>query len=242
VPVPEPVAVLVVQHEPACPPAHLGHWLADAGCRLDVRRPYAGDELPGLDGYAGLLVLGGSMGANDDADHAWLAPVKQLVRDAAFDDVPTLGVCLGHQLVATALGGMVRRNPLGQQVGLADVGWLAEAREDELFAGLATPRRAVFWNHDLVVELPADAVVLAETERGEPQAVRFATTVWGVQFHPEADEKVVAAWAEGDRDEHEAAGIDPAKVLAGIAEARPELDRAWQPLADRFAAIVRSGS
>jgi GMP synthase (glutamine-hydrolysing) len=232
---PRPV-VLVVEHEAACPPAHLGSWLERAGCRLELCRPYAGDALPSsLAGYDGLLVLGGSMGAYDVAQHPWLGPLRDLVLGAR---VPVLGICLGHQLVAVAHGGEVRPNPRGQQLGLLDVGWTPEAAGDPLTGGLATARRGLQWNHDLVTKLPSDAVLLAATAAGEPQVVRFAPTTWGVQLHPEADEKVAAVWAEGDRDEHRARGIDQAKLLRELAEARAELDRVWSPLGERFAALV----
>src|SRR5680860_518681 len=99
------IRVLVVQHEDDCPPAWIGEWLVEAGCTLDVRRPYAGDDLPAeLGEHDALLVLGGAMGANDDAAHAWLAPTRELVRKAVRRALPTLGICLGQQLVAVALG------------------------------------------------------------------------------------------------------------------------------------------
>jgi len=230
--------VLVVQHEDDCPPALIGTWLVEAGCRLDVRRPYAGEELPGLAAYDGLLVLGGPMGADDDATHAWLGPTKALIRTAAGTGLPTLGICLGHQLIASALGGLVTRNPLGQQLGLLDVGWTDAAREDELLGPLATPRRGVQWNDDVVARLPDGARLLAATARGEVQAVRYATHSWGVQLHPEVDAAVLRPWAASDQGSHEAAGIDQEALLAEIDAARPELDAAWRPLAVSFAAQV----
>lgn len=231
------MSVLVVEHDAHCPPALLGEWLVGAGCTLDVRRPYAGDALPGLDGHDALVVLGGPMDAGDD-HCAWLEPTQQLVRDAVPRRVPTLGVCLGHQLCALAFGGSVGRNPQGQQVGLLDVRWTAAAAADGLVTGLDTPRRGVHWNDDVVTALPPAAVPLAVTPEGEVQAARFAPTVWGVQWHPEVDVTVIRRWAEEDAARHLESGIDQAGVLADIDAARDELERAWRPLATAFAGLV----
>lgn len=231
--------VLVVEHEALCPPAWLGEWLEELGVALDVRRPYAGEPLPaGLDGHNGLLVLGGSMGADDDADHPWLVAVKALVREAAATEVPTLGICLGHQLCAVALGGRVEANPYGQQVGVLDVGWSTEASTDPLLGDLPRPARALQWNGDVVTALPAGAVVLAATAAQEVQAARFAPTVWGVQWHPEAGEAVVTAWAEVERDAAAGRGLDLDARIADVAAASGELRATWVRLAQAFAAMV----
>jgi GMP synthase (glutamine-hydrolysing) len=222
--------ILVVQHEEQCPPAWVGMWLAEAGCALDVRRPDLGESLPeDLSGHDGLLVLGGHMGANDDAEFPWLGGVKALVREAAVGGVPTLGICLGHQLVAVALGGSVTVNPLGQQLGVLEIGW-----SDKLLG--ERPRRGIQWNNDIVDRLPDGAVALARTERGELQAARFAGSVWGVQLHPEADVAVVTPWADADRATQGDALIDAA--LAEVATAVPEMHQEWEPVARRFAQAV----
>jgi GMP synthase (glutamine-hydrolysing) len=231
--------VLVVEHDAECPPALMGLWLEEAGCALDVRRPYSGDDLPGLAAYDGLMILGGPMGADDDAKHTWLGPVKELVREARGNGLPTLGICLGHQLIAVALGGAVDRNPLGQQVGLLGVGWTDAARQDDLMGPLASPRRGVQWNDDIVSALPGDATLLAETAYGEVQAARYAPAMWGVQLHPEVDAAVLRPWADEDRGSHETRGIDTDALLSEIDAARAELDTAWRPLAEGFASRVR---
>jgi GMP synthase (glutamine-hydrolysing) len=229
--------VLVVQHQEDCPPAWIGQWLEEAGCALDVRHPYRGEDLPDdLTGHGGLLVLGGSMNAHEDDDHAWFAPTKALVRDAVERRTPTLGICLGHQLVAVALGGESRPNPLGQQLGLLGLGWTDAAGQDALFNGVPG-EYGVFWNDDVVVSAPEGTVVLARTPAGELQAARFAPTVWGVQLHPEVDEEVLRVWAEEDRDRQSEGVVDD--VLARVAQHRAELASGWRPLADGFAVQVR---
>ncbi len=231
--------ILVVEHETGCSPARLGDWLRAAGAELEVCRPYAGDDLPDLSSYDGLLVLGGSMSANDDSV-AWLAPLRALVREAADSGTPTWGVCLGHQVIARALGGTVEVNPRGQQVGVLPVGW-AGAGDDPLFGG-ARPGLAIHWNHDLVTAVPDGATVLAATADGEVQVVRFAPTVWGTQMHPEVTELICAEWLEEDRDEHLARGIDPQRLLGAIAAADDDLAAGWEPVARRFAALARGSA
>jgi GMP synthase (glutamine-hydrolysing) len=258
--------ILVVEHEDSCPPALFGDWLAEAGCVLQVCRPYAGDALPALASYDGVLVLGGEMGANDDATHRWLAPLKAGIRDAVETGTPLLGICLGHQLVAAALGGVVERNPLGQTVGLQPVGWTEEAAGDDWVGGHRGGERAIHWNNDVVVSLPDGAVVLARSHRGgerasttapsgrdtttslfqwiarspggEVQIARFGSRAWGIQAHPEAHVGIIRRWLETDREDEVARDVDEEAVLAAIEAAGPELVAHWQPLAARFARLV----
>jgi GMP synthase (glutamine-hydrolysing) len=232
--------ILVVEHEAQCPPAWMGDWLVDAGHELDVRRPYLGEVLPGdLTGHRSMVVLGASMDAYADARHPWLTAVKALVRSAVRDVTPTLGVCLGHQLVTVALGGEVHPNPHGQQIGVARVGWLPEAREDPLFGPLTGARVAVQWNNDVVREPPAGSVVLARTEREEVQAIRFGPAMWGVQWHPEAGDEIIKQWAESDRDAARERGVDIEEYVEQVAAAREQLQSSWRPLATGFGALAR---
>ncbi len=232
--------ILVVEHEAQCPPGWMGEWFAEAGCAVDVRRPYAGDALPErLDGHRGMLVLGGSMDAYSEDAFPWLAVVKRLVRDAAEEHVPVLGICLGHQLAAVALGGAVRRNPRGQQIGVLEVGWAPAAASDPLFAAVSSARVAVQWNNDVVTIPPTATQVLARAGTGELQAARFAPTVWGVQCHPEAGAEIVGEWAAQDRDSARERGVDVDEYVARVAAATDELRYSWKPLATAFAALDR---
>lgn len=239
-------SVLVVQHQDDCPPAMVGDWLIEAGCSLDVRRPYAGDELPDdLSEHSGLLVLGGEMGAHDDETFPWLTDVKRLVLSAAGDGTAVLGVCLGHQLLAVAFGGDVVPNPLGQQIGVLGVGWTKAAHHDRLFGSLAAlgpDVPAVQWNNDVVSRLPDEAVDLAHTPRDELQAARFAPAVWGVQWHPEAGEEIIRPWADHDRDDAVERGVDVDRYLGDVIAARDHLRATWRLLAQRFAEICRDAA
>ena len=165
--------VLVIQHTPVCPPGRVGDWLTESGCALEVIHPYAGESQPAdLSGYAGLVVLGGEMGAYDDEIAPWLPATRALLAEAVAQGVPTLAICLGHQLLAVATGGRVARSAAGQQGGTLPVGLLPRAAADPLFAAVPAGAVATHWNNDLVVELPPGAVELARTPAGV-QALRL---------------------------------------------------------------------
>jgi GMP synthase (glutamine-hydrolysing) len=232
--------IAVVQHEADCPPALFGEWLTDAGAELDICHAYAGEDLPDPATYEALVVLVGAMGANDDADSPWLAPVRTRIRTHAADGVPVLGICLGHQLAAVALGGVVETNSRGQTFGLRTLGWTPDAHLDPLMSTVATPRRGVHWHDDVVTDVPEGTVVLARAEGVEVQAARFAPTVWGVQHHPEVEAGLIRPWAVADRELHRAQGLDTEAVLAEIDDARDELEAAWRPLAARFVELTRA--
>lgn len=236
-------ALAVVEHAAKCPPARLDEWWAATPATTTVHRPYLGDPLPERGTYDGIVVLGGPMGATDEAEHWWLAPLKQLLREDVAAGVPVLGVCLGHQVLADALGGTVQVNPRGQAVGLTGIGWTDRAGDDPVLGACVVPgARAVQWNDDVVSELPAGAVALARTPAGDLQAARFAARAWGVQFHPEADRALVELWAVSDAERHRARGIDQGEVLAAIDAAHAELGRTWRPLAQGFVEQVAAAA
>jgi GMP synthase (glutamine-hydrolysing) len=239
--VPDTSALLVVQHQDDCPPARFADWLGEAGVRLDVRRPDRGDALPGdLAGHAGLVVLGGTMGAHDDAEHPWLPLTKALLRHAVAVEAPTLGICLGHQLAAVALGGTSAPNAGGQTAGVRRIGWLDDdATGDPLFAPLAeTDARVVHWNSDVVAELPDGVAVLARTDDEAPQVLRFGPRSWGVQFHPEVDHAGLVAWAEQDRAKPADARVDLDEALQEAKEWEAGLFDTGRLLARTFADVV----
>lgn len=227
-----PPHVLVIEHTDSCPPGLVGQWFAEAGLRLDRVRGHRGDVLPDdLSGHDALLVMGGEMGADDDADHAWLTPTKALLRTAVATGVPTLGVCLGHQLLAVACGGGIEKLPSGPQVGLFPVGRTAAGRRDALFGDLPDGARAVHWNGDIVTTPPADAEVLAASAVGI-QALRVGDRAWGVQFHPEVVAADVGPWGRNDI----AAGrLDADRFAAAVAE----IESAEAELVDHLGALIR---
>ncbi|HSF98709.1 MAG TPA: type 1 glutamine amidotransferase [Ornithinibacter sp.] len=228
--------LLVIQHERDAPAAWLGQWWQDLGLGLDVVRGDLGQPVPGrVTDHDGLVVLGGAMGACDDAVAPWLAPTRGLIADAVARGIPTLGVCLGHQLASVALGGSIGRNPSGRTVGLVPVRLTDAGSTDPLLGGLGG-QPAVHYNDDVVLEPPVGSTVLATLPGGRVQALRFGPAAWGVQFHPETSPEVFGAWLRWDSPD----GLtsDQQVVLDTVTAAHDALRAAWQPLAQRFASLV----
>jgi GMP synthase (glutamine-hydrolysing) len=228
--------VLVIQHEDDCPPAWLGDWLVAAGLTLDVRLGHRGDAIPSdLDGSDALIVLGGEMGASDDDANPWLPATRDLIAAVVPSGAPFLGVCLGHQLAAVALGGEVVVNPVGQALGLTPFGPTAVGATDDLLSAVRLGAAAVQWNRDIVSRLPEGATPLATSPDGTVQAIRFGPMAWGIQFHPEVSPAIFESWVYGSR---EAPTPEALAALAQIYGAEDQLRSDWQPLADRFADVV----
>jgi GMP synthase (glutamine-hydrolysing) len=230
--------LLVIQHEDECPPAWFGEWLTDAGLELHVVQAHRGDQVPArLGSHVALMVLGGEMGANDDAAHDWLAPTRALIATVVDAGQPFLGICLGHQLATVALGGEVTRNPHGPAEGLTAVVLTPAGRDDPLLAD-SEGRRSVQWNGDIAARLPDGAVSLATAPDGTVQAARFRDRAWGVQFHPEASPAVFRSWTV-DKPSDRPVRDHVVAAAAAIDAAEAELRAAWEPLARRFAELVR---
>jgi GMP synthase (glutamine-hydrolysing) len=231
--------VLVVQHEAGAPAAWLGEALEELGVTLAVVRPYAGDQLPAdLDGYDGLVVLGGAVDSWDDEAAPWLPGTRELVRRAEAVGVTVLGICLGHQIAVAALGGEVGRNPSGTTVAVVPLGWLGDAADDPMLRTVTGARHAVHWNNDVATTLPAGAVVLATSQDGAVQAARLGEHVWGVQFHPEAGPSVLEAWIEEEGHDFRERGIDLDTLLTEARRHEPELRAECRRLAEAFARLA----
>ncbi|MBB5791577.1 type 1 glutamine amidotransferase [Jiangella mangrovi] len=224
--------IQVIEHEAGCPLDRLGGWLTATGAELRIIRPYDGDTVPSRPD-SGLIVLGGQMSAYDDDVAPWLPAVRSLLRVAAEDATPTLGICLGAQLLAVACGGRVDVGAApGRESGVVDVRWLPAAGDDPLVGGLPDPFPGPSMHADAVAELPPGAVWLGSSAMYPHQAFRVGAAAWGVQFHPEVSEPTFAGWAAEHPD------VDSTAVVGELVARDAEVAAAGQQLATRFAAIV----
>jgi GMP synthase-like glutamine amidotransferase len=182
---------LVIQHVAPESVFTIGDALLASGVQLDTRRTFAGDEIPGdVSSFAGVVVLGGPMSATSDAGFSSRRAEIELLADAIRLGIPTLGVCLGAQLLASAAGAAVVAGGSGPEIGWAPVQLLAASRTDLLFAGLPEQLTVLHWHGD-TFELPVGSVRLATNATYRNQAFRVGELAWGLQFHIEVTAEAV---------------------------------------------------
>jgi len=189
--------LLIIQNDPEVPPGTIAENLEAIGIVYAVHHPYNGDPLPDPRDMSALIVLGGAMGANDDARHPFLCELKGFIRKVVAAGIPYFGICLGGQLLAAALGARVASNRW-EELGSLPVELVPTGQGDFLFEGI--PRKFITfqWHHDSF-DIPDGGVLLASSPLCGHQAFRYGTTAWGVQFHPEVTEQIIRDWCAWDR-------------------------------------------
>ncbi len=226
---------LVVENDPTDDVRRLGGWLTEVGLELEVVRPYAGDELPEvLDGYEAFIVLGGEQSAYPGEDGSpgapWFPRLESLLRKAVRYRVPTLGICLGGQLLAQATGGRVEPSRAGLEIGAKLVAKRDAAADDVLFGAVPFAPDVVQYHRDEITELPAGAVLMAASPRYPHQAFRVGDLAWGTQFHVETDTAMFADWVAEREDAEE--------LIAAVDAVQADVEEVWRPFAHRFADVA----
>ena len=183
----------VVQHVEFERPGLIGEVAAERGVALDVYRMDLDHPLPSAEQLAGLVVMGGPMGALDDADHPHLAGERALHGAAGARGRPVLGASLGAQLLAAALGASISRGDV-PEIGLGHVTLTADGRHDPVLGGAGPQPPVLHWHGDTFT-LPAGATHLASTPAYANQAFRVGRRAYGLQFHVEIDAALLDGFA-----------------------------------------------
>jgi GMP synthase-like glutamine amidotransferase len=228
------VRILVLEHDPSDPPLRFGEWLAEAGAVLTICRPHAGDAISqDLTGFDALISMGGEMGARDDEIAPWLPATRRLLSAAVAAQTPTLGVCLGGQLLAAATGGAVRKGEEGPEIGAYLTAKRDAAMSDPLFADLPMTPDVMQYHYDVVSTLPPGAVLLLSSMGYPHQAWRQGPAAWGLQFHLETSAADVREWARTE-------GRPPTGRLGpALDDAQDAMGEVWRDFAHRFVAFTR---
>jgi GMP synthase-like glutamine amidotransferase len=186
---------LVFQHIAIEHPGIFRDFFAADGIAWDAVELDAGEAIPPLDGYDALWVMGGPMDVWEQDQHPWLAAEQQAIREAVGRGLPYMGVCLGHQLLAAALGGKVGKAARAE-VGILDVELTEAGGRDPLFAGFEPRFKALQWHGAEVAEPPPGAVVLARSPLCAVQALRSGRHAYGMQYHTELTPATVGEWSQ----------------------------------------------
>jgi GMP synthase (glutamine-hydrolysing) len=227
--------VLVLQHAAPEGPAAIGDALRRRGVGMRMIRIDQGASVPeSLDGAAGLVVMGGPMSAYDPLPH--IEAELRLIERALKEDRPILGVCLGSQLLAAALGARVYSSGR-KEIGWHEVRLTDAARQDPLWQGIPERFMGFHWHGD-IFDLPKGASSLASSSLTAQQAFRAGKNAYGLLFHLEVGEPQVRDMVATFSDELAAAKISGAPILEGIAAHLPPLQRIGSQVFDRWAALA----
>lgn len=222
------------QHVPFEGLGHIGRWIADRGHALTLTRQYAGDPLPRLEDFDRLVIMGGPMNIYEDARYPWLAGERYLIRKAIAAGRSAVGICLGAQLLADALGSPVFAC-VNKEIGWWPIRLTEEGQRTSLLDGLPEAPTVFHWHGD-TFDIPRDAVHLATSEGCPSQAFLYDNRILGLQFHLESTPETVEAIVAHCGDE-----LVPSRFVQGEAQIRaagpahfPAINQLLETLLDRL--------
>jgi len=232
--------VLIFQHIWCETPGIFLELLREQSLPVETVKLFEGDRPPeDLSRFSGLLVMGGPMSVNDEADYPWLKTEDRLLKEALALDFPTLGICLGSQLIAKAAGGTVRQGPR-KEIGWYPVRLTAAARCDRLFRESPETIEVFQW-HGEYFDTPPGAVSLASSELYSCQAFSIGQNVYGLLFHLEVTGQMVKKWMGTFKEELDSVKeyIRPEAIFERLPQRIDELNRHARRLFARFCESLR---
>jgi GMP synthase (glutamine-hydrolysing) len=230
--------VWVLQHHPAENLGAIADALESAALAWQYVRVFDGQPVPAdMKGAGGLIVMGGPESVYQLDRYPYLRGEMALIESALKAGRPVLGVCLGSQLLAAALGANVRR-AAHKEIGWYPVRLRVEAKDDRLLRGLPDEFVACHWHSD-IFDLPAGAVSLASSELTELQAFRHGDNAWGLLFHAEMTQRIVTALVGEFDDGLKRVGIDGDEILASAPRHLAALNKIGETIFSRWAAPIQ---
>jgi GMP synthase (glutamine-hydrolysing) len=237
-----PKPVLCVRNDPTDRLGIVPDLLREEGLDVTTIDGFApGVAWPGRADLSGLVVFGGEMNADQIDRYPYLLQLRNLMREAGSAGVPTLGICLGAQLLARAYDGPVRLAPV-REFGFVPVSLTQEGSQDPVLCAFG-PQSMVFQWHEDTFDVPAGATLLATGSTIKNQAFRVGATSWGTQFHLEVEEKGLDEWLDLLGDQLERKWMrKPADVREEMRQYLAEQKRRAGQAIGGFAHKIRGGA
>lgn len=229
--------ILFIQNYETDPPHLMARWLEELGFRTEIIRAFDLAPIPQTiaPNIAGVIALGGAMSALDDENFKWLAPEKTFLKNLVDQEIPVLGICLGSQLLADALGGVVSRLE-NNEIGIYPIEQVAA----DPIMNFAPGSISTQWHEDYVSVLPKGATLISKSKQCPTQIYRIGDLSYGIQCHPEADASIVALWE--NKPDSAFKGFDKSKVESSISEIvrghEEELVHIWKPVIQNWGEAV----
>ncbi len=216
---------LIILHDEPDGPGELGNFLKRNKASVVVKKPYAGDELPGgVNGFDSIASMGGDMNVHQADIFPFLVKEEEFLRRAVESGTPVLGVCLGAQMIAKALGGEVKESPV-TEIGFFDVELTGDGERDKYLHGLDLKFKAFQWHRDCFVPPPGSRVLAASSGGQISQAFRYKNAL-AIQFHPEVNYGILKNWFASSRRKD--------RILNEFQELEPAIYRLGQAIFANF--------
>jgi GMP synthase-like glutamine amidotransferase len=206
--------VLILKHIDIEGPGTLADFLDKHHLRHRTTKLYKGNTFPEKpEDYSAIISLGGPMNVYEEDRYPFLKWENDFLQRAIKGDVPVLGLCLGAQLIAKAAGARVSKNPV-KEIGWFDVSLTSEGLKDPVFKSIGNKLHVFQWHGD-TFEIPKEGAHLASSTLCQHQALKVGQRTYGLQFHLEVDEGIIALWAEAYKEELASLNtpINPEKLL-----------------------------
>ncbi len=230
--------VIIFQHVPTEGPGLIADMLEGRGIPFAVVEAHEEDPFPlSTAGYTAVISMGGPMSANDDLP--FIHREREFLAEAAGRGIPVLGICLGAQILAAALGSRVYPGTVNE-VGWGEVQLTPDGEVDRILGGLDSSLPVLHW-HSETFDLPRDAVLLTSTPDYLHQAFRWGENAYGLQFHLEVNEGMVRDWLEEDGGDASSMVEDHHAILSAAREHLPKISLTGSIVFGRFLDLLMRG-